>query len=268
LVTGASSGIGECAARLLASEGYRVALLARRADRLHGIEAELHRDGSGPHLVLPCDLRDETALRAAMQRVEASFGALDLLVNSAGVGCRAEVAELRGDMIRDVLEVNITGLLLVCREAQPLLSRGQESVLVNVASVVARRGIPGQAVYAASKAAVASIGEALRIEWAPRGISVCTLFPALTRTDFFAAQVNPARLPDPDFARAHGPEDVAREILDLDRTPRPERYLRWKWRWLAALTILSPRWADRILVQKLGGSWQAPEYRRTARRFP
>ncbi|MEO0659971.1 MAG: SDR family NAD(P)-dependent oxidoreductase, partial [Planctomycetota bacterium] len=117
----------------------------------------------------------------------------------------------------------------------------------------------GQAGYSASKAAVSSIGEALRVEWAEKGIAVATLEPALTATGFFQAQENPRGLPDPDMGRAIAADDVAREVLELDRSPRPLRSLRWKWRILGALSVVAPRLADRALVGRLGGDWRTPE---------
>lgn len=257
LVTGASSGIGAAIARLLAREGYRLALLARREAALAELVRELARPAEGEHLVLPCDLTDSVALRGTFEHLAGAFGGLDLLVNNAGVGYRARVGELDPRAVRNVLETNVTGLLLCCDAALPLLQRAQRPVVVNIASVVGRRGVPGQAVYSASKAAVCSIGEALRIEWADHGIAVCTLNPALTATGFFAAQLNPRGLPDPDLSAASGPDAVARHVLDLDRRPRAERSLRWKWHALGVLSLLWPRLGDRLLVSRLGGEWKA-----------
>lgn len=259
LVTGASSGIGEAVARLLAAEGYRVALLARRRDRLDQLAAELPANDAGPHLVLPCDLTDFHAIEGAAARLGEEFGGgLDLLVNNAGIGYRAKVEELEPEELRRVFDTNVFALLLTCKAALPLLKHGDAPVVVNVSSVVGRRGIPGQAGYSASKAAVCSIGEALRVEWAEHDIAVATLNPALTATGFFQAQANPEQLPDPDMGAAAPAADVAREVLSLDRDPRPERSLRWKWRVLGILSILTPRWADRTLVKRLGGGWRAP----------
>ena len=256
LVTGASSGIGAAVSRVLAAEGYRVALLARRAEALEELRATLAGEG---HLAVPCDLTDPASIEVATRAVEASFGGLDLLVNNAGLGYRARVEELEPETLRSVFDTNVSGLLLMCRAALPLLRRGEAPVVVNVASVVGRRGVPGQAAYSASKAAVCSIGEALRVEWAPDRIAVCTLNPALTATGFFDAQANPSGLPHPDLSDAAPAEDVAREVLALDRRPEPERSLRWKWRLLGVLSVLRPRTADRLLVRRLGGDWSAPE---------
>ncbi len=255
LVTGASSGIGEALCRLLASEGYRVALLARRKDVLERLLGELEGDG---HMIAVCDLTDPAAIASTVERVGAAFGALDLCVNNAGLGYRARVEELDPDVLRAVFDTNVTGLLLTCRAALPHLRRGEAPVVVNIASVVGRRGVPGQAAYSASKAAVCSIGEALRIEWAAEGIAVCTLNPALTTTGFFDAQPNPSGLPAPDLSDASPASDVARHVLDLDRRPEPERSLRWKWRLLGVLSVLRPKLADRFLVRRLGGAWRAP----------
>ena len=255
LVTGASSGIGAAAARLLAAQGYRVALLARRRDRLDALLLEL--DGEG-HLVLPCDLVDATAIETAFSELERSFGGLDLLVNNAGMGYRARVEELDPALLDQVFASNVRGLLLACRSALPLLRKGKLPVVVNVSSVVGRRGVPGQAAYCASKAAVTSIGEALRIEWAPDKIAVCTLSPALTATGFFGSQPNPSGLPDPELSGAALPAEVAQHILALDRSPQAELSLRRKWHWLGLFSVAFPRIADRLLLRRIGGSWEAP----------
>jgi len=261
LVTGASSGIGRAIAVALAARGDRVALLARRRERLEEVANALAPSPLGAHLVVPCDLTDPDAVEAATRTIEEAFARLDLVVNDAGMGYRARVTELEPALVRQVFATNVEGLLFVCRATHALLVRSDRPVVVNVSSVVGRRGIPGQAVYSASKAAVCSIGEALRLEWASDGIRVCTLNPALTTTGFFEAQPNPAGLPDPDLVGSATPESVAAEVLALDDAPRPERSLRWKWWLLGALTPIFPRLSDRLTAKRLGGGWQAPPSR-------
>ena len=92
-------------------------------------------------------------------------------------------------------------------------------------------------------------------------IAVSTLNPALTATGFFQNQLNPQGLPDPDLDEARPASEVAQAILALDRTPKPEVSLRWKWRLLGILSILSPRLADHALVRRLGGDWRVPRSR-------
>jgi NAD(P)-dependent dehydrogenase (short-subunit alcohol dehydrogenase family) len=252
LVTGASSGIGAATARLLAAQGYRVALLARRADRLAQLARELPREGE--HLQLVCDLTDGAALAAAVARAGDTFGALDLVVNNAGIGYRARVADLEDGPLRQLIATNLTAPLLVCRETLPHLRRGTRPVMVLMSSVLGRRGYPTQAAYAATKAGLCSLGESLRVEWASLGIEVCTLNPRTTRTEILAAQHNPAGLPEPDSSGAMDAEQVARAVLELDRRPVPEVFLGSLWRLLALASLIAPRLADRLLVSRAGRS--------------
>ena len=257
LVTGASSGIGEATARRLAQAGYRVALLARREAELERVRASLADPEA--HLCVPCDLRDAAAVASALHSVRERLGALDLVVQNAAHGYLARVEEYDPKLLRSLVDTNVTAVLDIARESLPLLRAGEDPTMVLVSSIVARRGIPGQVAYAASKAALNSIGEGLRIEWASDGIAVCLLDVGLTRTAFFAAQPNPGRLPSPDVSAADRPERVADEILALDRHPEPERWLSWKWRALSLVGLLSPRLSDRYLVRRMGGGWRTPE---------
>jgi len=259
LVTGASSGIGAATARLLAERGYRVALLARRTERLEELREQLSGGQAAGHVVLACDLCKPDAVRAAFDELSARFqGGLELLVNNAGMGYRAAVADLEDGLLRQVIDTNITGLFLCCREAHPLLVEGEQPVVINVSSVVGRRGLPTQAVYTATKAAVCSAGEALRLEWAADGIAVCTLDPGLTATGFFEAQPNPSGLPNPEPEGSPGAHTVARSIVALCERPRPEVFLRKKWRWLAVLSLVWPRLADRVVARRICGGIPSP----------
>lgn len=256
LVTGASSGIGEAAARKLASEGYRVALLARSGAELERVRASLPREAE--HLSLVCDLRDDAALAKALETVRERFGALELVVQNAGRGYLARIEQTEPALVRETLELNVAAVISLARLSLPLLRGGVDPVMVLVSSIVGRRGIPGQAVYAASKAALNSLGEALRIEWAEHRIAVCTLDVGLTRTPFFANQPNPSALPGPNLAGADDPARVAQAIWELDRAPQPEVWLSTKWRLLALASLLAPRLADRLLARRMGGGWRAP----------
>ena len=255
LVTGASSGIGAATTKVLAAAGYRVAILARRRERLETLLAGLPGASEGHHLALVCDLTDPVALAQCVQRAGEHFGGLDLFVANAGIGYRARVEDLDAQELRRLFATNVEAVLLGAKAALPWLSRGERPNMVMVSSVVGRRGMPTMAAYAASKAAVCSIGEALRLEWAPYGIRISVLNPGVTATEIFERQQNPAGLHDPELDRADPPERVGKVIWELDRAPEPERFLRWKWRWLGALSILWPRAADRLLASR---EWMPP----------
>ncbi len=256
LITGASSGIGEALASLASEAGYRLALLARRGEALERVRRSLAR--ADQHVGIVCDVSDEASVAHAFREVSERFGRLDLLVNNAGSGYRAPVEELDAAVVRSVFDTNVIGVLLCAKYGLPLLKLGRSSVMVNISSVVGRHAVPGQAAYSASKAAVCSIGEALRVEWALHDVAVCTLNPGLTSTGFFAAQVNPHGLENPNLSSSHGAREVARAVLELDRNPRPEVFMRPKWRWLAALSILAPRRAEKIFVRRIGENWRVP----------
>lgn len=256
LVTGASSGIGEATAKVLASAGYRVVLTARRGEELERVRRSLERPDD--HWAIECDVRDAAQVARLAREVRERWGALDLLVQNAGHGYLAKIEESESETVRSLFLTNVVGVLDLSRELLPLLRAGTDPVVVLCSSIVARRGLPGQVTYAASKAALSSIGEGLRVEWARDDIAVCILEVGLTRTPFFATQPNPARLSGPNVADAADPGDVARAVLSLDRKPRAELCLSRKWRWLAVVNLLAPRLADRLLVRKLGGGWTVP----------
>ncbi|GLZ51595.1 SDR family oxidoreductase [Actinomycetospora sp. NBRC 106378] len=183
-VTGASSGIGEATARALAAQGATLALLARRADRLEALAADL----GGHTSVHAVDLADTDAAVAAIGEVVARHGRLDVLVNNAGYG---SLAPARGSDLADwraTTAINLDGLLAASHAAlEPLVAAagGPRGVadLVNVSSDAGRRVLPVGAVYSATKHAVGAFSESLRQELAPVHVRVGVVEPGITRTE-------------------------------------------------------------------------------------
>jgi NADP-dependent 3-hydroxy acid dehydrogenase YdfG len=184
VVTGAASGIGAAAARRLAADGARVALIARRADRLDDLAEELGADRA---LAAPADVGDAAALDSAAQLVAERLGAADLVVAAAGVMLPAPVEELRADEWRRMLDVNLVGVLETVRAFLPALLEAAErrgvADLMLVSSLGARVTFPGYAVYGAGKAAVSYLAAAWRQELAPRGVRVTAIEPGLTHSE-------------------------------------------------------------------------------------
>jgi NADP-dependent 3-hydroxy acid dehydrogenase YdfG len=179
LVTGASAGIGAAAAVAVAAAGARVALLARDESRLTALA-----DRIGPAAtVVTCDITDADAVSGAVATAADRLGGLDALVNSAGVITAGPLADVDPAAWRTMFEVNVLGLLGVIRAAMPHLEAGTAPGVVNISSMSGRR-VPNveQGVYAATKFAVHALGEALRLEFGPKGVRVTTVSPGLVDT--------------------------------------------------------------------------------------
>jgi NADP-dependent 3-hydroxy acid dehydrogenase YdfG len=181
VVTGASSGIGEATARLLARQNCNVVLAARREDRLNSLAAEL---GEGA-LAVPTDVTDPAACEALVSRAVAGFGTVDILVANAGLGLYGSIAEGEPEDWRRMFEVNVLGVLYVTRAAvRHMLGRGSGDVIF-VSSLAGRR-VPRAdgTVYAATKHALTAVAEGLRMEVHTKGIRVISVEPGLVRTEF------------------------------------------------------------------------------------
>lgn len=194
LVTGASSGIGAAVAIGLAQRGATVGICARRADRLDEVLARCreHAPDSRRWVV---DLADLDAIEAFARRTDDELGGVDLLVNNAGIPKRKLVSALRPDEIDGTIRLNyLSPVRLVLALLPRMLARG-DGAIVSIASVAARLSPPGEAAYAASKAALTAFSEALAAElWGGR-VSVHVLHPGIVATELFDLPDN-----DPSFA--------------------------------------------------------------------
>ncbi|RKE20016.1 SDR family oxidoreductase [Streptomyces sp. TLI_171] len=217
VVTGAASGMGEAIARHLVADGARVALLARRADRLAGLAAEL-----GPNAVpVAADVTDQASVDAARQRVRDTLGRVDLLVNAAGVMLPNPVDHGRIDEWARMIDTNVTGVLRVIRAFGPDLvaaaAAGATADLVTVSSIGAHVVFPNYAVYGATKAALTQLAAALRTEYGPRDVRVTNIEPGLTDTELGSHIDNPDLGPNGQLGQlfdAIGPLAAA-DIADL-----------------------------------------------------
>jgi short-subunit dehydrogenase len=183
LITGASAGIGTDLVRVFASNGHRVAMVARRADRLQALAAEVTAKGGGTPIVIPCDLEQPAACDKIATALADAGVEVEYVINNAGFGMFGRAAELDRNEQLGMIAVNIRALTdLSLRFADQLIrNRGG---LLNVASIAGFLPGPGMAVYYASKAYVLSFTEALRGELAPRGVRVTALCPGPVPSEF------------------------------------------------------------------------------------
>jgi short-subunit dehydrogenase len=239
VITGASTGIGEAAARRLAGE-YRVVLVARREQLLEPLAEAL----GGTYVA--CDLRGEDAPEQVREHVEEQGAPLGLLVNNAGAGGRGAFAETGYANVRRTMELNFDAQVRLTEALLPLLRDAAPSAIVNVTSTAARVSRPGVAAYSASKAALAAWSDGLAVEEAAHGVHVGNVLPGFIETPGFPAR---ELLASPATRWAVGrPEQAAAAIRDA-AGGRHERYVPRGYAVPAVLRTLAPWLVRRVLVR-------------------
>jgi short-subunit dehydrogenase len=253
LVTGASSGIGLCLAEQAAVAGARVLLTARSADRLEELAASLTSRGATA-LAVPGDLTSDDHRQQLLDTAQSRWGGLDVLINNAGIASWGHFADSTEAILRQVMEVNFFAPAELIRRAVPLLERGRQPAVVNVASMCGRRAMPAWPEYSASKYALVGLTEALRAEMARFDIDVLLILPGLTRGGMSRHLLRSEGRMKIDFDGGMPAEAVAAEILDALRRNRGETVLGWDARWMLRFNRFFPRLLDRLIgrrVQKL-----------------
>ena len=253
LLTGATGGIGRPTAELLAREGAKLTLFARRLAPLESLRSTIESQG-GAAIAVAGDVRSVSDAERAVAEAVSRFGGLDAVVNNAGIGLLDSVAEAADGKVAELLEVNVLGPIRVTRAALPALEariasadgRGG-SVVVNVASFAGKVGVPYYSFYNASKFALVGLTEAWRRELGPQGIQVVLVLPAAVETEFLARLDRGRALGMGPAGTVLKPEEVARAIVEALRRPRPEVFIPRRNRWIGLLNVLYPRLADRIV---------------------
>jgi NADP-dependent 3-hydroxy acid dehydrogenase YdfG len=189
VVTGASSGIGEASARALAGAGAKVALVARREDRLNALVEEL---GTDTALAIGADIADEGQARDAIGRAHSELGGLHILVNNAGVMLLGPIEGADTEQWRRMVDVNLLGLLYCTHAALPLMREQGGGHIVNVSSVAGRTASAGSAVYNLTKWGVVAFSEALRQEALHARIRVTAIEPGFVETELQGHNEHPA----------------------------------------------------------------------------
>lgn len=209
IITGASSGIGRAVAHEFANRGANIVLASRSRDRLDGIALEL----PGRALVVPTDVTERYAAAALVRKAVEEFGAVDVMINNAGVGLFAPIADGNIENARYLFEVNFWGALNCIQATTPYMLDQGRGHIVNVSSIAGHIAPPYMGMYAASKHALAAMSDALRIELGGTGVGVSTIYPGLTETSFTENMLQEVEAPEiPPVARWVGANVVARRI--------------------------------------------------------
>jgi len=248
IITGASSGVGRALAILLAAEGMRLLLTARREDRLEALASEINQSG-GTAIFLPGDIASDPLRRRLVERAESEFGGLDVLVNNAGIGAYGPFEEASADRLRMLMEVNFFSAVELTRLCLPLLQEGRSPIICNVSSILAHRAVPGKSEYCASKFALHGFSDALRAELSTKNIDVLLVSPSTISSEFSQAVVE-RRGKQPAVGKlARTPESVAKAIVRGLRSGRHEVIPSNSGRALVWLDRLSPWLADIVLAR-------------------
>ena len=235
LVTGASSGIGAAAARLLARQGLRVGLVARRESRLRELASEIAATG-GEALVLAADLTEEAERLRVVEKMRATWGPIHVLVNNAGFGWYGYAHEMPWDVAESMVELNVVAVVHMSFLLLPEMKAQRSGAIVTIGSIAGDVRTQGIAVYSATKAFEDVFTTVLYRELRGSGVHVGIVKPGPVSSEFFDVaerHVNGGRVPSERFAVT--PELVARRVWSMLKRPRRRAYVPG---WLRAASAL------------------------------
>lgn len=200
LITGCSSGIGRGIAKAALKKGYRVVVTARNTEKLKELVAE-YPDTS---LALELDVLKKESIISALQKANESFGSIDVLVNNAGHGYRSALEEGEEENVAEVFQTNFFGPVELMKAVLPQMRQQKYGAIINISSIAAVRSGVGSGDYAATKAALELLSDALWQEVTPLGIKVMIVEPGAFRTHFFDTSLKGTNIKIDDYAETAG----------------------------------------------------------------
>ena len=226
IVTGASSGIGRAIALEFARRGARVALAARSEQALHELATEIRGQGSEA-IVIPSDVTIAAEVERMAKETIRALGGIDVLLNNAGVGLNATIADASGSDVEALFRLNVLAAADVIRAVITIMRAQRRGMIVNISSVAGRIVVPRIGYYSASKFALTAIGDALRMEESQYGIRVMNVFPGTTRSSFGKNRLGASGSLPHQRMPAVPAEKVARRIATAVERNRSSVYVSW-----------------------------------------
>jgi short-subunit dehydrogenase len=254
IITGASSGIGRCLAEQAVAAGAHVILASRSADKLYELAHAL-KGGAGEALAVPADVTSEADRQRLLDTAQDHLGGLDVLVNNAGLAAWGHFAGSSEEILRQIFEVNFFAPAELMRKAVPLLVRGNQPCIVNVASMTGRRAMPAWPEYSASKFALCGLTEALRGEFARFDIDVLLIVPGLTATDLRQHMLRNEGRVKIDYDKAMPADQVAARIWEAVRRNKTETVIGGDARRMLLAGKFFPRLVDKLVARKVARAY-------------
>jgi short-subunit dehydrogenase len=242
VITGASTGIGRALAKALAAEGCKVGLVARREALLTELAGEIKAQ-NGTAASATADVGDREQVLAAVARLRESLGPVDLLIANAGVGAPTLLDPVNTADVEKMFRVNVLGVVYAIEAVLPEMLRRKSGHLAAVSSLASYKGLPGESAYTASKAAVNTYLEGLRIQLRDHNIAVTTICPGFVRTPM--TEVNNFHMPFLLEA-----DDAARRIVRALRRRKKVFNFPWGMSLLMKLTAWLPDWLIARMMRK------------------
>jgi short-subunit dehydrogenase len=248
LITGASAGIGKVTAREFVRAGARVIGTGRNAARLDQVTGELGTDRFVP---MVADVADVASMQALVERVLDEVGVPDIVIANAGIGHDAHFVDTTEEAWHELFETNVFGVVRTVRPfVAGMVERGSGRFIL-ISSVVGKRGIPHYAGYAASKFALDGMADVLRVELAGTGVTVGTVYPSSTVSEFQDRTQRVGMDRKPSRPHRHSTLGVARAILRMSASKRTEMLLSVEGNFMALMDKVSPRFVDWVLARVL-----------------